>query len=58
MDKKIKKNPRNTHVWFKSYFKTSQISYLNNIGRQLIPFTNNFNKEWVFITVTVRRFNL
>ena len=33
MDKK-KKNLRNTQVWFKSYFKTSQISYLNNIGRQ------------------------
>ena len=53
-----KKNLRNTHVWFKSYFKTSQISYLNNIGRQIIPFTNNFNKEWIFITITVRWFNL
>ena len=52
-----KKNLRNTHVWFKSYFKTSQIFYLNNICRQVIPFTNNFNKEWIFITITVRRFN-
>ena len=37
------KNLRNTHVRFKSYFKTSLISYLNNIGGQVIPFTNNFN---------------
>ena len=29
-----KKNLRNTHVWFKSYFKTSQISYLNNVHWQ------------------------
>ena len=44
------KNLRNTHVRFKSY--------LNNIGGQVIPFTNNFNKERVFITIAVRRFNL
>ena len=44
---------RNTHVRFKSYFKTSLISYLNNIGGQVIPFTNNVNKERVFITIAV-----
>ena len=52
------KNLRNTHVRFRSYFKTSSISYLNNIGGQVIPFTNNFNKERVFITIAVSRFNL
>ena len=39
------KNLRNTHVRFNSYFKMSKISYLNNIGGPVIPFTNNFNKE-------------
>ena len=34
------------------------MSYLNNIGGQVIPFTNNFNKERVFITIAVSRFNL
>ena len=29
-----------------------------NIGGQVIPFTNNFNKERVFITIAVSRFNL
>ena len=52
------KNLRNTHVQFKSYFKTSSISYLNNIGGQVVPFTNNFNKKIVFITIAVRRFHL
>ena len=44
------KNLRNTHVRLKSY--------LNNMGGQVIPFTNNFNKERVFITIAVSRFNL
>ena len=52
------KNLTNTHVQFKSYFKTSSISYLNNIGGQVVPFTNNFNKKIVFITIAVRRFHL
>ena len=52
------KNLRNTHVRFKSYAKTSSISYLKNMGGQVILFTNNFNKEKVFITIAVRRFNL
>ena len=47
------KNLRNTNVQFKSYFKTSSISYLNNIGGQVVPFTNNFNKKIVFITIAV-----
>ena len=47
------KNLRNTHVQFKSYFKTSSISYLNNIGGQVVPF-----KKIVFITIAVRRFHL
>ena len=44
------KNLRNTHVRFKSY--------LNNIGGQVIPFTNNFNKERVKNYNCRCRFNL
>ena len=42
----------------RAILKRPKISYVNNIGGQVIPFTNNFNKERVFITIAVSRFNL
>ena len=41
----------------RAILKPLKFSYLNNIGGQVIPFTNSFNKERVFITIAVSRFS-